>query len=627
MSRTGPFWIVGVFVAGAFAGCLSGGAPTGEEDSAEAKKIGGTPPVTAVFPGNYRFDGDYSFTLVPGSYAFSVDTPLEQGRLVAIPSVMTPGSDPWTVNNPNGMITMGLWLPELAEGEQVPVIVDAGPYYNTGATGADRPQNRLGRFLIENFVPHGYAVAQLSVRGTGHSGGCMDLMGVAEQRDLSAAITWLGTQSWSNGRVAMTGRSYDGSTPWEVAAQGNPHLKTIIPISGLSDFYGLMTYNGTSESRAAGLIHALYFAFPFLGAAGERSPEGVAWGAVCPEAYRGFVTAAASVATGARGPEVNDYYHVRNFQAFAREEWKGSIFMIHGLQDWNVEPHMGAPVADEFEQMGYFVKQLWGQWGHMYPDRTNEHQNANCGLANMRWDYAEIMLHWFDHELKGMDEVDTGPPVQLLDGVRCQWRNEEHYPPRDADWRTLHLASGGQLADEAGAAGSQLLVPNPGGNTGCENFRSFACESIEFSTAPFERDTIISGLPRLHITVTPHSETGDVAAYLYVVNETAERRIAWTQMNILYAAGGDQPQPVTPNTDLLLRMQFEPMDAIVPEGSQLMLRVWQYTYADHINTVPAPVTLKWGTVRSVVELPILERGPEAFFVPPQPAAGTQAAAG
>ena len=38
----------------------------------------------------------------------------------------------------------------------------------------------------------------------------MDLMGTAEQLGVDAAVTWLGTQAWSNGRVAMIGKSYDG---------------------------------------------------------------------------------------------------------------------------------------------------------------------------------------------------------------------------------------------------------------------------------------------------------------------------------------------------------------------------------------------------------------------------------
>ena len=39
-------------------------------------------------------------------------------------------------------------------------------------------------------------------------------MGHDEQAGIKAAVDWLGTQSWSNGKVGAIGKSYDGSTPW-----------------------------------------------------------------------------------------------------------------------------------------------------------------------------------------------------------------------------------------------------------------------------------------------------------------------------------------------------------------------------------------------------------------------------
>ena len=98
--------------------------------------------------------------------------------------------------------------------------------------------------IIDQILPHGYAFAQVSVTGTGRSNHCMDLMGTAEQLGNDAAVSWLGSQDWSNGNVAMIGKSYDGSTPWQAAMFGNEHLKTIVPISGLIGVKELMWKNG-----------------------------------------------------------------------------------------------------------------------------------------------------------------------------------------------------------------------------------------------------------------------------------------------------------------------------------------------------------------------------------------------
>ena len=77
----------------------------------------------------------------------------------------------------------------LSEECRVPVIAEIGPYYNDGDVDALTPADRLGRFLIENYVPHGYGVAQVSVFGTGESNHCMDLMGTDEQRGIDASVS------------------------------------------------------------------------------------------------------------------------------------------------------------------------------------------------------------------------------------------------------------------------------------------------------------------------------------------------------------------------------------------------------------------------------------------------------
>jgi len=137
---------------------------------------------------------------------------------------------------PNGVVSLAVWLPDVPEGVTVPVIAEFGPYFDeisVETPSIEVPGTWLGQMIIDQILPHGYAFAQVSVMGTGRSNHCMDLMGNAEQLGVDAAVTWLGTQDWSNGGVSMIGKSYDGSTPWQAATFGNEYLKTIVPISGL----------------------------------------------------------------------------------------------------------------------------------------------------------------------------------------------------------------------------------------------------------------------------------------------------------------------------------------------------------------------------------------------------------
>ncbi|HET6397975.1 MAG TPA: CocE/NonD family hydrolase, partial [Candidatus Thermoplasmatota archaeon] len=224
-----------------------------------------------VFEGTYRM-GSPSAVLQPGPYKPS---PPEVVRLVSdLPAYPGPLG---ATTDAHVFIPMAIWRPQDAT-EPVPIIVDAGPYYEVFEHCAvpgqnpcqewvpdtiDHP-NQMTPFLLENILPHGYAVVQLAVRGTGTHGGCMDLLGPSEQHDLVQALNWLGEQPWSNGNIGMIGVSYDGSTPWVAAASPeNRHVKTIVPISGLPDIYDLMFRNGSAESRGLIMHSTVYWGYGF----------------------------------------------------------------------------------------------------------------------------------------------------------------------------------------------------------------------------------------------------------------------------------------------------------------------------------------------------------------------------
>ncbi len=89
----------------------------------------------------------------------------------------------------------------------------------------------------ERFVPDGYALVRVDVRGTGRSPGFMDLLSVRETKDLYACIEWAARQPWSNGRIGLNGVSYLAMNQWQVAALQPPHLSAMCVWEGCSDFY------------------------------------------------------------------------------------------------------------------------------------------------------------------------------------------------------------------------------------------------------------------------------------------------------------------------------------------------------------------------------------------------------
>jgi predicted acyl esterase len=94
------------------------------------------------------------------------------------------------------------------------------------------------------WCPKGYIIINVDPRGCWGSEGDLTFMSGQEAKDCYDLIEWAGTQSWSNGKVAMTGVSYLAWTQWRVAALNPPHLAAINPWEGVSDFYHEFAFHG-----------------------------------------------------------------------------------------------------------------------------------------------------------------------------------------------------------------------------------------------------------------------------------------------------------------------------------------------------------------------------------------------
>ena len=305
------------------------GAPL--QDQAIEESLDGYTPIADRHLQNYYTDDQNSYVLKNGSlrgpdgaslwlgthHFVEFELPLEEGGAA-----------------PNGKVSLAVWVPIMEDGMTVPVIAEFGPYFDEASVetgGIEEPGTWLGTMIIEQIVPHGFAFAQVSVMGTGRSNHCMDLMGTAEQLGVDAAVTWLGSQNWSNGNVGMIGKSYDGSTPWQAAMFGNEHLTTIVPISGLIGVMELMWRNGSSEARAPIMHNGVYGSY---GIDGDLEDSGN----MCPDYIAGPATGGAAWAWG--GEAAGTYWAERYFLDRVLENYNGSVYLIQGMHDWNVDPHM-----------------------------------------------------------------------------------------------------------------------------------------------------------------------------------------------------------------------------------------------------------------------------------------------
>lgn len=120
-----------------------------------------------------------------------------------------------------------------------PVLLIRTPYGRAGVREAIDPIGCARR---------GWAVVMQDVRGRFESEGEFHPL-QQETADGHDTIEWCRTQPWSDGRIAMTGASYNGATQW-LAALGKPEgLKAISPVMASADFRDGWTYeNGVMHS-------------------------------------------------------------------------------------------------------------------------------------------------------------------------------------------------------------------------------------------------------------------------------------------------------------------------------------------------------------------------------------------
>ena len=491
------------------------------------------------------------------------------------------------------LMHIALWMPEVEPGTKVPVIATIHPYYDFGGEGVAGddsnpntiPDAGVGAWVLDQFVPHGYALAQVSTFGTGKSTHCQDVKGLGEQIGIQAAVHWLGEQNWSNGNVGLMGKSYAGTTNWEAAQNPSPHLKTIVPISGSIGVQQMFYRNGSSEARAM-LYDVLY-----EGATTDATEDDMR---MCSDDAIGPVSPFTTwLGAGFGGDEWNDYWDERYHLQDVLDNYNGSVYIVWGMQDWNVDPYHAFPTHELLRQQGINVRTIAGQWAHNYPDQPDRHSEVTSGYGaeaypNMtRFDWAVELFPWFEYYLKGIgDEPESYVQMQRNDG---RWHIEETWPPEDL---------------------SILQVPGDGGNQRVSSTSGGFEITLEISDGPLH----ISGLPTLHTDVSTGLCNG---GQLFVTMKDGESglRLGHATMDVRYRDGGYDSKPTASLSSYRMLMEFNPMDVIVPSG----ILTLQFSESGE-DYIPSPCAANGLLVNSFdLGLPLIDRWGEHeawFDVPP-----------
>ena len=523
-------------------------------------------------------------------------------------------SSVWETGPSSAEVHLSYWLPSNTEdGDRVPVIAVISPYFSYGSPGDESTPTSIvgagrGEFIFENFVPHGYAFAQVAVFGTEQSSGCFDYRGAGEGLGIHSAVEWLGEQDWSNGNVGLYGKSYEGATQWEAAAMGSEYLKTIVPISGTTALHPLLYKNGSAEARSQ-VMHMNYFSSTVDYASDDFDN-------VCPDIAEGLFAGPVTYIGGEMDPYMENYYDERSHIDKAFGNWNGSIYWVQGMQDWNVDPHQvfgGPPDTNwysDYVESGYEVRGILGQWGHDYPDQWQKHDDSESGygleaLSNMtRWDWAQDLFEWFEYYLQ-----ERGPQpeyfaqIQRSDG---EWRIEDSWPPSDSEDYLVDL---GDCGNEGAFTGGLPVIGGGAPVVGGGQTITVECPEInpDFSMH-------ISGLVTLHLSAVPSFDGGQI--FVEMQNMETGVRIGHATMDVRYHEGGYEPQTVIPGQEITMMMEFQAIDAIVGPGQGIRL-ILSDTGEDYLAPAcGSACTVHVLTSLSEASFPLIQRGQDTTLVVP-----------
>lgn len=410
------------------------------------------------------------------------------------------------------------------DGTQVPVIIDASPYYDNLGRGNESERKRYDDsgqpitfplFYDNYFVPRGYAVVQVDMVGTNNSQGCPVTGGSDEVRAAKAVIDWLNGRGtaydsdgdraepyWTTGKTAMIGKSYDGTLANGVAATGVDGLETIVPIAAISSWYDYYRYGG-----------AIYF---------RNGPPGLA-NVVDTDPAEKCAHVRQNLDEGAddASGDFNDFWADRNYREGPItdvDDVDASVFAVHSLNDLNVE-------ADHLSRWweglsrNQVPRKLWlSLTGHVDPFDFRRDQ------------WIDTLHRWFDHWLHGVPNgIMSEPRVDLQTGPD-QWETQQFWPARRAKDVRLWLGP-----EEGKRPGTLTRRPVPARQTQeftddpDQNEREMVAEQftakphrLMYLSPPLEDPVRMSGTPEMELVARINQSDTNLTA-LVVDYGSAER--------------------------------------------------------------------------------------------------------
>ncbi|MBB3038799.1 CocE/NonD family hydrolase [Hoyosella altamirensis] len=474
-----------------------------------------------------------------------------------------------------------IWMPEGAEDNPVPAILEYIPYRKRDVT---RGRDALNHPYIAG---HGYACVRIDMRGSGDSDGVLeDEYLDAEHTDAVDAIAWIARQPWCDGNVGMMGISWGGFNSLQVAAKRPPELKAIISASATEDLYvdnmhymgGCLLSDNLSEAT-------VMFAFNSL----PPDPEivGDRWREMWHERLRG---SGLWIEKWLRHQHRDDYWR----RVSINEDYGSIQCPVFAVGGW-ADGYTNA-IFRLLEHLEVPCRALIGPWGHKYP---------HTGVPGPAIGFLDEVVRWWDHWLKGRDTglsaepalrvwmQDSVPPRTSYGDRPGRWVAEEGWPSSRISEKRLQLGERSligmnevtEIAERRADSPTNVVQSPLSVGMFAGKWASYAAPpdlpsdqreedggALVYETSRLTETVEILGLPRLLLAVSADKPNAMVAARLSDVAPNGEAtRVTYGLLNLTHRNGSANPEPLEPGKTYRVELQLNGVAQSFPAGHKIRL--------------------------------------------------------
>ena len=512
------------------------------------------------------------------------------------------------------LLSARVWMPEGAESNPVPAILEFLPYRKRDGTTA------RDALTHPYFASHGYACLRVDMRGNGDSQGVMDdEYSPQELADCVEVVNWIAAQDWCAGTVGMMGISWGGFNSLQVAALAPEPLKAIITLCSTVDrFADDIHFKGgclLNENLGWGATMLSY---------SSRAPDPALVGDAWRDMWMERLEAEPFLAADWLEHQHRDAYWKHGSVCEDYSAIKAATLAIGGWGDAYKNT-----VQRLVENLDAPVKGIIGPWIHKYP---------HFAVPEPRIGFLQEALRWWDKWLKGLETgVESDPDLRLF--VMDSEEPKPWYLERSGRWvdqdyanaprQVLHL-NGTALRDAPGPVKQVIDSPADTGMSSGEycaiwlgpelpgDQRRDDAMSTVFETEVLDDTLTIVGAPVVHLTLTANAPTGQIAVRLNDVHPNGKvSRITYGVLNLCHRDSAENPTEMPMGQPVTITLTLDQIAYAVPAGHQLRLSIsnayWPMIW-------PAPGHTSLSLTGGQLDLPLLKKGAGTVsFEPPEAA--------